>query len=127
MAAKWKQRLGVPSAPEWARGFAWYRVEYMTRAGTPLVDAARPIIVLLTWLDARELLAPNGQAALAAARSGEYAGLAVARPMLVQEAAEFMDSAWAGWWDPYGADLIDKPDTEGDAVSALDLLWRRLG
>ncbi len=135
--ARWKQRMADVLArrsgvvPDWlqqgAAGRAWFRASWLTRAGVAPADAARPIVVLLGWLDRHGLLTGVGQAALRAAQSGEVAGLALTRPMLSASGAAFLDAAWAGWWDPHGHALTRGSGAEAGALAALEDRWRRHG
>ena len=133
----WKKRVAdlrarnPDAVPGWLRGTppgpAWYRASWQTDAGVAPANAARPAIVVLSWLDGRRLLTPAGVAALAAARAGDLARLALTPDLVVPEAAAFLSRCWEGWWESAGINLAIGPDCEPSAVAALDDLWQQFG
>ena len=110
------------------RELAWDRVNWQAslQPEVSVVALARPILLVLEWLDGRGLLAPAGKAALLAGRQGEaLATLSLEPSMVLPRARSFLDRHYAQWHDAWCANLVMAGTAEmaGDAKQWLDGLW----
>ena len=100
---------------------AWDRVEWQTvgDGNVQAEDAARPIRLVLNWLQRHRLLTPQGNAMLSASAES----LALTSSLVVPTAAQFLDTHYEHWHGRHGINLIIDHSMSPTAEEALESLW----
>ncbi|MEZ6094631.1 MAG: hypothetical protein R3C03_10405 [Pirellulaceae bacterium] len=85
-------------------------------------DAARPILVVLRWLDENDLLNSVGKRALKLLSDKCDWNAWLTSTMVLPRGKEFLDSCFEAWWSLNGPNLImgTQPDR---AIDDLDDAW----
>ena len=134
----WKKRVREiaernPAAlPPWLRAARpsgsskiWDSVEWQTKGdgNVKAEDAARPIRLVLSWLNRRNLLTAQGKRLVSAPAEQ----LALTSALLLPKAGEFLDAHYQRWHNEHGINLIMDASGASSAEEALEHLWLQGG
>ena len=134
----WKKRVlaiaerNHAALPPWIRaarpsgsGKVWDSVAWQTKADRNVGadEAARPIRLVLSWLNRRDLLTAQGKRLVGAPNEQ----LALTSALLVPKAAQFLDTHYQRWHDRHGINLIMNASGAASAEEALERLWLQDG
>src|SRR5262245_13511498 len=101
----------------------WDRAEWQTKGqGNVQPDeAARPIFLVLRWLQRRQLLTERGVAMLSAPAES----VSLTSTLVLPSAARFLSSHYGDWMETAGFNLIMEASHSQSAEEALEKLWQQ--
>ena len=134
----WKQRVREIAAhnpkalhpilqPNWPAAMpgetVWDRAEWQTKGQGDVTpsEAARPILLVLNWLQRRKLLTGRGTAMLSAPTES----VSLTSSLVVSSAAKFLEAHYEHWMATHGLNLIMDASASQGAVGELEELWAR--